>query len=211
VGGGSGAGGYHMGWVRFAGSGFLLLGFAGVALVAVTANAAERQHRRDVDAQELHHSRLVHHRVQATHLRPAATSAAVRMAAQLPDEQSTIIITTREPGEVAASTKPAPNTRELAKPEPEADDAAKPQAHGPGGWLIQIGAFEVEAEARQHLSEAQLNANTALAAADAFTEPVQRGDKVLYRARFAGFDKETAEIACKQLKRGHFECMVLKN
>ena len=69
----------------------------------------------------------------------------------------------------------------------------------------------MEAEARQHLNEAQLNASTALAAADPFTEPVQRGDKVLYRARFAGFDKETAEIACKQLKRGHFECMVLKN
>jgi hypothetical protein len=34
---------------------------------------------------------------------------------------------------------------------------------------------------------------------------------VLYRARFAGFDKETAEIACEQLKRGHFECMALKN
>jgi cell division septation protein DedD len=155
---------------------------------------------RDVDAQEVHHLKLVHHRVQATPLRPVATSAAVRMAAQLPDEQSTIIVTTPEPGAVATSTKPAPNTSEPAKP--EADDAAKPQAHGPGGWLIQIGAFELEAEARQHLSEAQLNACTALAAADPFTEPVQRGDKVLYRARFAGFDKEKAEIACKQLKRG---------
>ena len=108
-----------MGWVRFAGSGFLLLGFAGVALVAVTANAAERQHRRDVDAQELHHSRLVHHRVQATHLRPVATPLAVRMAVQLPDEQSTIIVTTPEPGAVATSTKPAANTSEPAKPEPE--------------------------------------------------------------------------------------------
>jgi D-alanyl-D-alanine carboxypeptidase len=72
-------------------------------------------------------------------------------------------------------------------------------------------AFDGEAEAKQHLSEAQLNASTALAAADPFTERIQRGDKVLYRARFAGFDKETAEIACKQLKRGHFECMALKN
>ena len=29
--------------------------------------------------------------------------------------------------------------------------------------------------------------------------------------RFAGFDKESAEIACKELKRGHFECMALKD
>jgi hypothetical protein len=61
------------------------------------------------------------------------------------------------------------------------------------------------------LSEAQLNASAALAAADPFTEPVESGDKVLYRARFAGFDKETAAIACKQLKRGHFECIAIKN
>ena len=52
------------------------------------------------------------------------------MAAQLPDEQSTIIVTTPEPGAVATSAKPAPNTSEPAKPEPEADDAAKPQARG---------------------------------------------------------------------------------
>jgi D-alanyl-D-alanine carboxypeptidase len=49
------------------------------------------------------------------------------------------------------------------------------------------------------------------AAADPFTEGVQKGDKLLYRARFTGFDKESAEIACKELKRGHFECMALKN
>ena len=59
-------------------------------------------------------------------------------------------------------------------------------------------------QARQHLSEAQLKASTALAAADPFTERVQKGDKALYRARFAGFDKETAEVACRQLKRSHF-------
>ena len=68
--------------------------------------------------------------------------------------------------------------------------------------------FDGEAEARQHLSEAQLKAGTALAAADPFIERVQTGD--LYRARFAGFDKEAAEIACKQLRRGQFERMALK-
>jgi D-alanyl-D-alanine carboxypeptidase len=133
------------------------------------------------------------------------------MAAQLPDEQSTIIVTSPEPGAVVTSPKPAPNTGELAKPEPQANNPTKPRAQGPRGWVIQIGAFELESEARQHLSEAQLNASAALAAADPFTEPVESGDKVLYRARFAGFDKETAAIACKQLKRGRFECIAIKN
>ena len=47
--------------------------------------------------------------------------------------------------------------------------------------------------------------------ADPFTERVQRGDKALYRARFAGFERQTAEKACKQLKRSNFECVALKN
>ena len=67
------------------------------------------------------------------------------------------------------------------------------QIRARGGWLIQIGAFEAEDEAKQHLSEAQHKVHAMLAAADPFTERVQKGDKALYRARFAGFDKATAE------------------
>jgi cell division septation protein DedD len=129
---------------------------------------------------------------------------------QLSEAQSTTVVASAEPGEVVTSTKPAPSKANLGKPEPAAVEPSTQQAHAPGEWLIQIGAFDGEAEARQHLSEAQLKASTALAAADPFTERVQTGDKVLYRARFAGFDREAAEIGCRQLKRGHFECMALK-
>jgi D-alanyl-D-alanine carboxypeptidase len=80
-----------------------------------------------------------------------------------------------------------------------------------GGWLIQIGAFDDEGEAKQHLSAAQIKVHEALAAKDPFTERVQKGDKALYRARFAGFDKSTAEAACRALKRSDFECMALKD
>jgi hypothetical protein len=125
---------------------------------------------------------------------------------QLSEVQSTTIVVSAEPGAVVASTNPA----EPAKPEPAAVKPNRQHAHVPGDWLIQIGAFDGEAEARQHLSEAQLKASTALAAANPFTERVQTGERVLYRARFAGFDKEAAEIACKQLKRGHFQCTALK-
>jgi D-alanyl-D-alanine carboxypeptidase len=84
-------------------------------------------------------------------------------------------------------------------------------AHSHGGWLIQIGAFDDEGEAKQHLSAAQIKVHGALAAKDPFTERVQKGDKALYRARFAGFDKSTAEAACRELKRSDFECMALKD
>jgi len=50
-----------------------------------------------------------------------------------------------------------------------------------------------------------------LGAADPFTERAAKGNKTLYRARFAGLDKDQAEAACVQLKRGEIPCMLLKN
>jgi len=47
--------------------------------------------------------------------------------------------------------------------------------------------------------------------ADAFTETVTKGDKKLYRARFAGLDRDEAEAACKYLKRNEIACMTIKN
>ena len=112
-----------------------------------------------------------------------------------------------EPAKVEAA-----NSDKSLTDEPQSDGMPAPAAaHAHGGWLIQIGAYEGEDEARQHLTAAQLALHNALAAADPFTERVQKGDKAFYRARFAGFDKSTAEMACKQLKRSDFECMALKD
>jgi D-alanyl-D-alanine carboxypeptidase len=112
----------------------------------------------------------------------------------------------RAPVEVA---KPAPAKPEIAKtadsnPAPQ----TPPRAHG--GWVIQIGAYGGEDEARQHLNLAQSKLQK-FAGADPFTERVQKGDTTLYRARFAGFDRATAEAACRQLKRSDFACMAVKN
>jgi len=104
--------------------------------------------------------------------------------------------------------------KDLAKTQPAISAAgpATPTApHTHSGWVIQIGAYGGEGEARQHLSQAQLKLHATLAAADPFTERVQKGDTTLYRARFAGFDKATAESACRQLKRSDFACITLKD
>ncbi|MGA7609537.1 MAG: SPOR domain-containing protein, partial [Xanthobacteraceae bacterium] len=45
--------------------------------------------------------------------------------------------------------------------------------------------------------------------ADPFTEKVVKGDKTLYRARFAGLDKGQAEAACRALKRSDIPCMLV--
>jgi D-alanyl-D-alanine carboxypeptidase len=136
-------------------------------------------------------------------IEPAAKSDAAKAETAKPESARP------EPAKaVPAKAEPAkaqPAKAELPKPEPQAP------AHAHSGWLIQIGAFEAEDEAKQHLNAAQTKVRTALAAADPFTERIQKGDKALYRARFAGFDRATAEATCKQLKRNDIDCMALKN
>jgi D-alanyl-D-alanine carboxypeptidase len=111
-----------------------------------------------------------------------------------------------------AQIEPAPIEARAMPPGGQPAPAySAPPAHAHSGWLIQIGAFDDEDEARQHLSAAQMKVHAPLAAKDPFTEQVQKGDKALYRARFAGFDKATAEAACRALKRSDFECMALKD
>jgi D-alanyl-D-alanine carboxypeptidase len=86
-----------------------------------------------------------------------------------------------------------------------------PQIKPRGGYIIQVGAFDDEAEAKQRLDAAQRQARDMLSQADPFTERANKGSKTLYRARFAGLDKEQAEAACANLRRGEIPCMLLKN
>lgn len=79
-----------------------------------------------------------------------------------------------------------------------------------GGWMIQVGAFPAENEAKERLTQARSKAKE-LGHADPFTEKVAKGEKTLYRARFAGMDKEQAENACKTLRKGEIPCMLMKN
>ena len=80
-----------------------------------------------------------------------------------------------------------------------------------GSWMIQVGAFDDEKEAKLRLAAAQEKAKAALGQADPFTERVTKGDKSLYRARFAGLDKAQAENACKHLKHSEIPCVLVKN
>jgi D-alanyl-D-alanine carboxypeptidase len=87
--------------------------------------------------------------------------------------------------------------------------AAKPQ-HRPG-WMIQVGAYPAEQAAKERLSAVQSKASKILTGAEAFTETVDKGGTTLYRARFAGLDKDSAEAACKYLKKNDVECVPIKN
>jgi D-alanyl-D-alanine carboxypeptidase len=168
-------------------------------------------------------------RVPAPAAPPAAAPATIRAQTPAPEAPATVVAAA-EPVAAAPAAPAATPQPDLAKAAPDKSDADKTDitkstpakaeaddsesaaaAHARGGWLIQIGAYEGEDEAKQHLSDAKSKVHTKLATADSFTERVQKGDKALYRARFAGFDKATAEAVCKELKRNDFACMTVKN
>jgi len=101
-----------------------------------------------------------------------------------------------------------------AQPQPQTiqqNGAIKPVA-ARTGWMIQVGALESESEARQRIDAARSQARGLLAKADPFTEPVvAKGDKKLFRARFAGLDHDQAEAVCRTLKRSDISCITVHN
>jgi D-alanyl-D-alanine carboxypeptidase len=105
-----------------------------------------------------------------------------------------------QPEPVASPVREAP-----AAPAP----AARPQTRS--GWIIQVGAFPAESEAQQQLASVKSKASRLLASASPFTEQVQRGETTLYRARFAGLDRDQAEAACKFLRRNDVDCLAMRN
>lgn len=80
------------------------------------------------------------------------------------------------------------------------------------GWIVQVGALESESEAHQRIEAARNQAHGLLNRADPFTETVvTKGDRTLFRARFAGLDRDQAEAVCRALKRSDMSCMTVHN
>jgi D-alanyl-D-alanine carboxypeptidase len=103
---------------------------------------------------------------------------------------------------------PTPVRQAVASPR-ETIAAAVPTTRG--GWLIQIGAFPEERQARETIESARERAARVLANAEPFTEKTRKGSTDLFRARFAGFDENGARRACDALKRNDFPCVVMRN
>jgi D-alanyl-D-alanine carboxypeptidase len=99
--------------------------------------------------------------------------------------------------------------RATVHPESAPAPAAPPVVHS--GWMIQVGAFDVEQEARERLNVVQAKAGQMLKHASPFTEAYKSGEKTFYRARIAGIQKDQAEAICRQLKRSDIACMTIKN
>ncbi|WP_309390344.1 SPOR domain-containing protein [Chelatococcus sambhunathii] len=79
------------------------------------------------------------------------------------------------------------------------------------GWMIQIGATTEASAAEALLSNARSKGGKALGAAEPYTEIYTKGATTYYRARFAGLNEESADAACKALKRSSVSCFAIKN
>jgi D-alanyl-D-alanine carboxypeptidase len=123
-------------------------------------------------------------------------------------------------GVLPGSNAPAPAAQTMAYAEPapraqpqavQQNGAIKPvSAHT--GWIVQVGALESESEAQARIEAARGQARGLLAKAEPFTEPVlAKGERKLYRARFAGLDRDQAEAVCKTLKRSDISCITVRN
>jgi D-alanyl-D-alanine carboxypeptidase len=164
-------------------------------------------------------SRIVPSRVETTAVSRAETAVPVRAEpAAMPSRTDALAVLAARMAQAnapaPAATPVAAVVEEKTRPHPVAQQEAPSSVthHAArGGWMIQVGAFAGEEEAKQRLTAAQSKAARVLALADAFTERVVKGDKALYRARFAGFEKDEAEAACNYLKRNDIACMPLRN
>ncbi len=110
---------------------------------------------------------------------------------------------TASPSQAMAYADPSPHAQPGGANKPEVTHS---------GWIIQVGALESESEALQRIEAARNKAHGLLNKADSFTEPVvAKDDRKLYRARFAGLDRDRAEAACKTLKRSDISCITVHN
>ena len=116
----------------------------------------------------------------------------------------------------ATAAAPAPAAPKLASADPAPQPIQMSAATKPvvthSGWIVQVGALESENEAQQRIDAARSSARGLLSKADPFTEPVVAKDnRKLYRARFAGLERDQAEAVCKTLKRADISCMTVRN
>jgi len=116
----------------------------------------------------------------------------------------------------ATAAAPAPAAPKLASADPAPQPIQMSATTKPvvthSGWIVQVGALESENEAQQRIDAARSSARGLLSKADPFTEPVLAKDnRKLYRARFAGLERDQAEAVCRALKRADISCITVRN
>lgn len=80
---------------------------------------------------------------------------------------------------------------------------------GSGRFEIQIGAYASMNDAQRALGAVQARAGGVVASYASVTQPVDKGGRTIYRARFRGFDANSAANTCVALRKQSFDCFVM--
>jgi D-alanyl-D-alanine carboxypeptidase len=140
---------------------------------------------------------------------PASSVAAAPAAAPAPAPAPQ-----PQPPRTVASAAPQPQAQPQPQVQPQTiqqNGAIKP-AIVHTGWIVQVGALETEGEAQQRIEAAKSNARGLLSKADSFTEPViAKDNRKLFRARFAGLERDQAEAVCRALRHSDIPCITARN
>lgn len=139
----------------------------------------------------------------------AATPASVLDA--LPEEERRAIMAA-----IADTPMPTPSPRTPGIGEGDAAAAASGLAVGAakaparGAYAVQVGAFHDSNLARRAAHRATELVPQILLQGDIDISPLQGRRQPVYRARVAGFERETADRACRLLKAQRQECLVVR-
>lgn len=111
---------------------------------------------------------------------------------------------------IALAAALAPGTTTKAAPEAEAPASTGDIDPGIGPFHIQIGAFDTEAEAKQHLGAILGSAGDVIGGHPALAVLYNAPTRIWYRAQFAGFEHAQADQTCSALKSKHIACIVMR-
>jgi D-alanyl-D-alanine carboxypeptidase len=78
------------------------------------------------------------------------------------------------------------------------------------GYHVQIGAYATAAESERMLAAVKEKAPAAVAGSTQLTSSINKENRRLYRARFAGFDARGAAKACQNLRQRNIDCFVMR-
>jgi D-alanyl-D-alanine carboxypeptidase len=76
-------------------------------------------------------------------------------------------------------------------------------------WNIQLGAYHNKQEAQAKITSLRGSTISSLQGKSAFTVTMQKGRKVVYHPRFAGFDEASAKQACASIAKLHEKCVAV--
>jgi D-alanyl-D-alanine carboxypeptidase len=145
--------------------------------------------------------------------RPEAEEVIVASAAPEVAAPEIVAAPTPKKAIAAAAAEPAAVPFAQAYVEPETAHAVDPvnTASLPSGWVVQVASSPSKSEAEAVLDKTTKQARTILADASGFTMPFSKGGVTYFRARFSGFDNQTAALkACNALKKKRIECFAIE-